>query len=225
MPVPGYKLHVHPGDPLDALVVNEIWVENVYQIHRGLFKDTGVLLDLGANIGTLAVWATTLNDGKHPHVSVVAVEPHPENLDLLRRNITSNPCNNTAYTIIEMAVSDREKTAWLDPGEHARTMLIDRPAEGRVKAHTISLDQLFDYPELAHGCDVAKIDVEGSEYPIIEGASLETLRKIGYIAIEFHSTDDKTFGKFVTKLCKVFNFHCIGTPERGGYIYGYRYDL
>src|SRR5690606_39196870 len=86
---------------------------------------------------------------------------------------------------------------------------------------SIKFDDLFN--ELGiDGCDVMKVDIEGAEYECLLSASLETLRKIQYIAIEFDGGHDE-FGQLVTKLAEVFNLHILGMPSKGGYIYGKRY--
>lgn len=219
---PPYGFQVHEGDELDPMTVAETWDENVYHLHRGLFCDTGVFLDLGANIGVTATYAVSLNDGGAPPITVVAVEPSPGNLGYLQRNLDDNGVADRVK-VVPMAVSDKRMTAPIQD-DHARSRLLeagDWPGGDLVPV--ITLADALDM--CGTGVDACKLDVEGSEYPIIAGADVATLRRIGYLAMEFHATEDVTFGTMLTKLAYVFNSHFIGTPDRGGYYYGYRYDL
>ena len=53
----------------DAVVVREIWCENVYEVFDGDLSDTGIVVDLGANIGAFTLYAAALGAKK-----VIAVE-------------------------------------------------------------------------------------------------------------------------------------------------------
>ena len=68
-----------------------------------------------------------------------------------------------------------------------------------------------------------KIDIEGAEFDLIVNTPAETLAKIRYITLEFDKSFDGRFGMMVEKLSKQFGLEILGSPERGGYIYGHRY--
>ena len=67
----------------DQDVVEEIFVSGCYQSD---LKDAHTILDLGANIGVAAAFFSRC----YPTASLVCVEPVPDNLRLLRRNIEAN---------------------------------------------------------------------------------------------------------------------------------------
>ena len=46
-------------------------------------------------------------------------------------------------------------------------------------------------------CDLLKMDCEGSELPILEAASSETLAKIGAVIMEYHNENE------VARLCEI----------------------
>lgn len=222
-PNTGYKFECHddqalPGN-LDPKIVAETWVENVYHIEKSQFGDTGILVDIGANIGVVSTYAASLAD----HIRVIAIEPEPHNLDYLRRNLDLNGVSDRV-TVQQVAVSDYSGSGWINNGL-TNAKLSTGKAPDSVQIPVITLAEVFTGNDIAY-CDVMKIDVEGAEAAIINGASLDVLRKIGYIALEFDAVPpegETAFGAMLTKLAKVFNMHVLGSPERGGYVYGHRY--
>jgi len=150
-----YIFHGRADSLSDPAVVKEMWVENVYQIYPGDFY-TGVMIDIGANIGAVSVWAAALNTGKKeelPPIHVIAVEPEPHNRKLLIKNLEENRVADYV-TVDPRAVSDTYGTAYINDG-HGNSQL---GAEGD-KVDVIPLEALFteDMPL----CDVLKVDVEG----------------------------------------------------------------
>ena len=203
----------------DHLVVKETWCENVYQIFRKDLLDTGILVDLGANIGAVSVYAASLNDGTGPYIQVYAVEPEPNNLKLLQENVSQNKVDEFV-SICPVAISDRNGFSYINDG-HGHSQVND--AGDGAEVGTLRLEEFFRTHGLAY-IDVLKVDVEGMEYPIIADCSLDVLRKIRYLTLEFDAAPDEVFGPMVAKLSKVFQVYILGSPERGGYLYCRRYD-
>ena len=201
--------------PSDHLVVKETWVETVYRIHPDDFCDTKVMLDIGANIGAVSVYAASL--GAH----VVAVEPDPDNLAYLTENLKSNTFAGS-YKILNVAVTDTPGSLLLEPG-HGHSRLVTAPTESTIEVAGIRLADVFAKAKRPY-CDVLKIDIEGSEYPLIAGTPTDVLRKARYISLEFDAAPLEMFGAMVAKLACEFHVEILGSPERGGYIYARRYD-
>lgn len=211
-PNPNIEFHGREGSPSDGAVVRETWVENVYRIGAGELDDTRVCVDVGANIGAVSVWAASL--GAH----VLAVEPDPDNLALLRTNFKINRTAGS-YRIAECAVLDRNGHTLLEQA-HGNSKV--SPA-GQRKVATQRLETLLAEHHIVYA-DVLKIDVEGSEYRIIADTPLEVLRKFRFITLEFDAAPDDVFGPMVAKLAHQFGIEILGSPERGGYVYARRYD-
>lgn len=200
----------------DHLVVKETWVENVYRITEDDLDDTGVVIDIGANIGAVSLWAARLG------AQVVAVEPDPDNLDCLRTNLANNPTLADRVTVLPVAVTPRPETVTLQP-DHGDSHIIESPTDTSVEVEGITLEQVYLRSGVAY-CDVLKIDAEGSEYPVLLGASREVIRKARYITLEFDAAEQGTFGYLVAKLALDYAIEILGSPERGGYLYARRYD-
>lgn len=222
-----YKFTARDGsnDQCDEAVIKETWVENVYHIVRGDLDDTGVLIDLGANIGSVSVYAAALNDENEqnpdlPRVKVIAVEPEPDNLRYLQQNIDDNGVADDVV-IYPVAVSQHQGTGYIVEKQGNSTLEFT-PQPKSTKIPVVRLIDVFADNNLSY-CDVLKMDIEGAEYSVIAGADLDTLRKVKYITLEFDAATDSAFGQMISKLAKVFNLHIVGSPERGGYIFGRRY--
>ena len=206
--------------PTDHLVIKETWVENVYQIVRKDLDDTGILVDIGANIGAVSIWAAALNDDlEKPVVKVFAVEPEPDNLNVLRANISRNGARDF-ITVCPYAITDHGKDVFIT-NHHGDSRLTW--SDTGTKVPSMRLIDFFDNNGITY-VDVLKMDIEGSEYEIIEDADEDTLKKIRYLTMEFDAADDEKFGRLITKLAKHFQIHTLGSPERGGYLYCRRYD-
>lgn len=199
----------------DHLVVRETWVENVYQIFGRDFSDTNTMLDIGANIGAVTVFAASLG------ADVVAVEPEPENRALLVDNIARNGVSGQCR-VFDVAVMGEGGVVNVEAG-HGHSRVVGAPNGHTVEVEAVSLAGLLD--RAGWSCvDVVKVDVEGAEYQIFGAASSEVLRRIRYLTLEFDATDDETFGAVVSKLACDFGLTVLGSPRRGGYIYARRYD-
>lgn len=122
----------------------------------GLISDKKkIFVDVGACTGKY-----TIPMSKR-YKKVIAIEPNPENLKFLRKNIELNKCKN--IEIIEKAVSDTKGT----------TKLALKGAQSHIDAFNdanaieVEMDLLDSIVEHA---DVIKIDVEGAELGVVKGA-------------------------------------------------------
>jgi FkbM family methyltransferase len=152
-------------DDFDFLAQHVMATRRYFPSHFELALDlappSGVILDLGAHLGTFALAAAA--SGRR----VIAVEASPRNVDLLRESARANGLDD-ALTVVPVAVSNREGTvrfhqegAWGQITESAWAVNVVE-----VPARTVP-DILGDFG-LAR-VDVVKLDVEGSEIAAIAG--------------------------------------------------------
>lgn len=201
----------------DAVVVREIWCENVYEVADGDLTDTGIVVDLGANIGAFSVYAAKLGAKK-----VIAVEPQPDNIELLKKNIDENKQHvpDCEFIVDYHAIGFETNEAFINNAHGDSRIIHEREkSEGMTKVSMITLQQLFEMYELEY-IDVLKIDVEGYEGNIIINAPEKILNLCRYITIEYdqHSSD---LGAIVEKLSKTHQVKIVGA--NGGMIFGKRY--
>jgi FkbM family methyltransferase len=183
--IPGHNrlrtIHLKDGTTLsyrltrgDLLVLREVWLDEVYR-SPGPRVGGGVAVDLGANIGLASVWLAQ----QAGYRRVVAVEPLPENIALLRRNLQQNA---VSATVMEGAVGPSNGQGHLEPA--------DEPCSGRVAASglpvtLLSMDAVLGSVGAGENVDLVKIDIEGSEEELFAG-ELGWLDRVGAMLVEIH---------------------------------------
>jgi len=155
------------------------WVEDdIYslQVYDGLSRPAMgcVVFDVGAHIGLFTLKASKLV-GKTG--LIFAIEPHPANYSLLRRNIALNSLTNVR-AINAAAGAKRGRTKLYvsksDPAGHSTVTMPDPLCKQCIEVPLLTLDDL--------GKDVdserifIKMDCEGAELEVLRGAK-RTLEK------------------------------------------------
>lgn len=172
-----------------------------------ILQGGSVFVDVGANVGIFTLLAATT------FRSVYAFEPLPSIAGLLERNVGGRP----NIDVFRVAVSNHTGEAILHEhavGSGGSTLLqIDASAARRTRkrswrAFTVPRRRLDDV--LPSGCavDLLKIDVEGHECEVIEGASalIAARRPLLYVEIQ----DDARFARICNALptgFRVFDPH------------------
>jgi len=143
--------------------------------------------DVGSNAGQYAMLFSRLVGGKG---SVMAFEPDPEMARKLRENLSLNRIVNVE--VVESAVGSRSGTAQFDSTGGGTGHL---SAAGSVAVSMLTLDQLGRDP------DFIKIDVEGHESDVLEGARETIARKRPPLLIELHNPEqDREVGRILMDL-------------------------
>ena len=127
-------------------------------------RDDDVVWDVGANVGVFSVLAA----GRLPPERVVAIEPHPENVDRLRENLDRN---GRDATVRRLALDDERGRAELgvsSPDGTGAFGVVGGPTERRrIAVRTDRGDSL-----VADGVPaptVLKVDVQGAELGVLRG--------------------------------------------------------
>lgn len=145
-------------------------------------KPGAVVYDVGAHFGYYTVLGSRLAG---PKGQVIAFEPSPANLLKLRKHIAINDCSNVR--LLELAVSDHLGTARFETrtGSGVGHLASDGPLE--VQLTTVdTIAQQHPLPT------VMKIDVEGAEVGVLEGARQTLERAHPTIFLSLHGEDLKT---------------------------------
>lgn len=127
----------------------------------------GTAVDVGANLGE---WTVPLARKAGTTGQVLAIEPNPAIAEALNRTLVIN--NLTQVSVTEAAVSDRPGSAELvlNPASSGESRL-GLPAAGQrsVTVPVRCLDDITSEHKL-NRLDLVKIDVEGHERRVLEGA-------------------------------------------------------
>ena len=157
----------------DIQGIREIFIDEIYRLPSGVAPVS--MLDLGANIGLASIWCGTT----YPLAHIVAVEPIPENLALLRRNAAAN---GLPMDIVESAVGPTSGVA--------RFSVTGTTNMGRVASDgevEVSVSQLADVVQpLRLEPALLKMDVEGMEGPLLTELNPEWLQRFSAVVMEMH---------------------------------------
>lgn len=153
-----------------SLLITGYYEKYVTEIFKQLIKPGMVVIDIGANIGYFTLIAAKLvgREGK-----VYAFEPEPNNFRLLVKNIKINGYSNIVP--IQKALYNKSgkrklftnKVNLRDPSFSEDNVL---EKEGFVEVETITLGGFFGNVANDNKVDLIKMDVQGAEGLIIEGA-------------------------------------------------------
>jgi FkbM family methyltransferase len=138
------------------------------RIHRLLdrFVEPGsTVVDVGANIGYNAIHAARRAG---PRGRVVALEPTPDNLEVLRRNVAAAGLANVTIEPVAAGSLAAERDLFVRGAKSAVNSLFPTSCYAAVtdvlRVPVVPLDAL-----VAGDVDVVKIDVEGAELDVLEG--------------------------------------------------------
>jgi len=147
-----------------------------------LVKPGDVVYDVGANMGTHTLLLARLCA---PTGKVYAFEPWPPNLESLQTNLKLNNVRNVQ--VVPCALSDHSGKGWFQRGEdHSTGKLVGDSVqqEAGVQVPVVSLD---DFAKGAQPPRVLKIDVEGAEGEVLQGAGQLLLEHRPLLICEVHS--------------------------------------
>lgn len=209
---PQIKIHSYEisGTHLAELrqVSNEIFHAHSYYV-EGLGTNP-TILDIGAHVGI----ASHYFKHTYPQATIIAVEPHPVNLTFLEENVAWNRLDGV--TVFHAAVVPASKNPSSN-GRETLTLYSDaknewlsstsiRPnawngAQEDMEPIEVPTTTLQDLLDLLPGgtADLVKMDIEGSEWDVLMGATKE-LTHIKHLLVEYHPRKDQMLPKLIQHL-------------------------
>ena len=151
------------GDFGRAIVATRDYEPHVRRFLKESLRPGQVVIDVGANVGCLSFQAAQLvgEQGR-----VIAVEPNPDNVQLLYAGILLN--NWTQVQVVPCAAWDAPGIMSLKGGASNTYLVPAAPLdEGHAYTQLVRLDEVLAATERV---DLIKIDVEGHEPRAIRGA-------------------------------------------------------
>jgi FkbM family methyltransferase len=170
----GVWLHLQHNTP-DVLVLDEIFYQRLYEppaeIAR-MLRTPLRALDAGANIGMFGVWLL----GRCPDSDLLSLEPDPRNASLLRRTIEANQAERH-WRLVQSAAATVAGEVGFAGSDFATSHVVEDPDAPTVPA--------VDFFEQAEGAQLVKIDIEGSEWPILADPRMARL-DASVLVLEYH---------------------------------------
>jgi FkbM family methyltransferase len=152
------------------------------EMMKKILNQNKVVVDIGANIGYYALIEASMG------AKVYAIEPVPDNYDVLNKNIELNKYENVKTYNLAIGDETGKKTMYLSEKTNLHSMINKKGESIQVNIET--LDAFLSDKELP---DIIRMDVEGYEYEILQGMG-ETLKKMkngSWLFIEIHDLGSK----------------------------------
>jgi len=173
-PILDFKMKLRVTDPglSRELIVHGIREEAAVRHLRRVLPGKERIVEIGANIGFFALQEAVLTSET---AMILAIEPHPDNIELLQKNISLNGFG-PKFKVFQLAVSDKPGTANLFVEPRSNWHHLDSFKEGQIVSsqNTIqvavtSVDEICRQNSW-NTIDLLRMDVEGHEYAAIAGA-------------------------------------------------------
>ena len=163
----------------------QVFVERSYPNLMLKINKGDTIIDAGANIGMFTILAWTLVGGSG---NIIAIEPEPKNLEILRKNIEINHIKNVMIINKALFSKSGQKVQLIPDGVTSK--IISNSGKGTdkgIEVDTITLDEIIDNYGLKPVS--LKMDIEGAEKYALSGAT-NTMKIIKYFEGEIHSLED-----------------------------------
>jgi FkbM family methyltransferase len=158
-------------------------LEYMYSIRKFLQTEKTISIDVGANIGNHSIFMSSfLSD------HLVAFEPNPDVLNVLKKNLSQNITN---YTLLECALGKAKGTGSIVLPENAKNNVgmakIDVKDESdKIEISTLDniINNLQETKKINGNVSIIKIDVKGMEIDVLKGSKNTILKDKPEIFVE-----------------------------------------
>lgn len=174
----GSRFPFEIGGALDVALLNDIFIDQEYAL--ALDRPPRMIFDLGSNVGASVLYFHAL----FPDAHIYAFEPDPQNLEILRRNVTDI---GPRVLLFPQAIYHKDKQSlalYRNAKSHWSTSLVQKDGAGELfHVQTVSLDAAMAHAGV-QVIDVLKFDIEGAEFDVFR--TFSGLDRVRYLIGEFH---------------------------------------
>ena len=193
-----YKMFLNPRDKgisRTLLLFGERELDHKIILEKVLKKNMKIF-DIGANIGYYVLMESSIIGKKG---KIVAVEPVPENMRLLKKNLNLNKNNITSTMQVGLSNLTEKKDFLLSSHSNLGHILDDKDSKNKkkIRIQTISLRKLIKktfYP------DFIRMDIEGYEENVLKDLIKLKFKKYPIICFETHLSKYKKMNDVLKKL-------------------------
>lgn len=170
------ELNLTLRDEADVSVMREIFKLREYKAVEEIIKTATLILDVGAHAGFFSIYCNTIN----PKTIIYAIEPEENNLKILKENLLANKIKE--IKIIAGAL-------FFNTGKSFLAIEADNInhhlSKTGVEVKTYSLRDLCKQNKIKR-LDLIKMDIEGTEFEIIENWEKNDFKLFKHIIFEYH---------------------------------------
>ncbi|MHA1999871.1 MAG: FkbM family methyltransferase [Promethearchaeota archaeon] len=192
----GIKLSM-PQQRNSFWVVNEVYINELYNIEDLKIPEPSIILDIGGFIGISATYFAN----KYKNASIHVYEPVPFNFIYIEKNVKNNNFQQEINPF-NMAVHDKsgESTIILTNANEnlaGSILKIDSnenrtrgEREEEIKVKTIGFEDILSTFNPSEAIFL-KMDIEGAEYDVLYNCNKDNIRRLLGIILEYHKRDDE----------------------------------
>ena len=188
----------------------------VRRLLDAVLRPGSTVVDVGANIGAIAVWAAARVG---PGGAVIAIEPAEDNLMVLRENIRANALSQVRV-VAGAAGRARESREFYLRGDVSavNSLFPDSFYASVTNVVRVEVDRLDDI--VPAGADLVKIDVEGAELDVLDGMPRLLASPAIRLIVEWHPVLQQAAGYAADALPRRlldegFSLEAVGHLRRG----------
>jgi FkbM family methyltransferase len=178
-------IHFIVQNPMDVWIIKEVCLDDNYEMIHAELEGESIIIDIGVGLGDFSIFSAK----HHPHSKIYAFEPFPQSYTLLQENLQLNNVTNVQAFRYAIGASSGTMKLHMDAVwsvQYSTVQDTKVPNEHIIEVQALSFDQIMQEHKLPR-CDFLKIDCEGGEFDILFNISLQTLRKIKHISVEYHN--------------------------------------
>ena len=179
-PIGALRLDLRDNFGSDRFICSEVLDHQCYRLP--LAAPPATILDLGSNIGLAAIYFARA----YPGAAIACVEPEPDNLALLRRNLATN---GVTATIFAAAVHSEDGTVPMGRADRDYGHMVIGPSEAGesgegFEADALSVTTILDRLGWER-VGLAKMDIEGHERVVL-AERCDWLHRVDALCLEYH---------------------------------------
>ena len=212
----GYIFETGICDIRAALALHEIYVQRVYTKTLEIGADDTVV-DIGATFGDFSLLAAGKTSGR-----VIACEPIPENIRLLKRNIRANRIKNIQVEAVAIGRRGKRRKLFLSSTTEQHSFYnrdININWDKKIFVPSLTLVELMHKYHIKQ-IDFLKLDCEGAEGEIFYSTPQIYLKRMGKIVMEYHNTVSRLSHIQIARILEKAGF-AVWIDGKSGYPYGY----